>query len=516
METTPEPIPVVLPATGETERHITPTPIGDLPGLLEAARAAQASWARASLTDRSVALRGVVTTLRDEADRVADAVHRFNGKSVGEALISEVFPTLAGYDFFARCAAQHLADEHVPLAAVPGAYSRVIREPLGVIGVIAPWNYPFHLSQMDVPAALMAGNAVIIKMSEHAAGIGEVIVEILEAADLPRGLVQVIQGRGDLGEALIGAGIDKVCFTGSTTTGRAVYAAAARAMIPCTLEMGGKDAALVLEDADLEDAADGIVWAAMTNAGQVCASIETVHVPRSTLDPFLAAVQDRMDALAPGEVGPMTTGFQRDKVLEQVDEALAQGAAIAAEGPAPAAPDRSVTPQFLVDVPDHAALAGEETFGPVCVVRPYDDLEAAVAAVNDSPYGLTASVWTADREHGVALARLLEVGTVTINEHVITPGLAEAPWAGQKESGLGGISHSHLSLASFTKVKYVYHDRGLVRFRFWRFPMSAEKVAWFRGYLRGEFANSTASRLWHRLRNLPRLLLGGQPRVDLK
>ncbi|TAH38244.1 MAG: aldehyde dehydrogenase family protein [Planctomycetota bacterium] len=499
-------IEIYVPATGELERTKEATAITSLPDVMARARAAQAGWAQRSLRERAAVLLRVAEVLYRSADGLAEALQRYNGKSAEEALLSEVYPAAANFRYFARASARHLRPRRLRLGALPLAYSRVRYEPLGVVGVIAPWNYPFLLATLDLPAALMAGNACVIKVSEHAAATGERIEQVLAEARMPAHLVQVIYGFGDLGAALIESGIDKLCFIGSSRVGRLVYAAAAQRMIPVTLELGGKDAALLLEDADLEDAADGILWAGLANCGQACASVELVYVPDALRADFIARLQRKLAALPEESLGAMNVPFQKQLVLEQLRDARERGARVVAERARRGDHPFLLPITFLSDVPDDALLLREETFGPVLAIQGYRSLEEALRRINASPFGLTSSIWTADRRRGQELAHRLQSGTVTINEHMITPGMPEAPWGGWKASGLG-VSHSVLSLPAFCRLQYVFHDRGLLRYKFWRFPYSAGKARWLRRFLASQLDPSPWRRFTSLLAAAPRLLL---------
>jgi acyl-CoA reductase-like NAD-dependent aldehyde dehydrogenase len=437
---------------------------------------------------------------------VADEIARFNGKTQTEALMSEVYPTLATFRFFATKGRKALSPRHIGLNALPGAYSRLEFEPLGVVGVISPWNFPFKLMLQDVPAALMAGNSVLIKVSEHAAAIGPIIEELLAASDIPSGLVTLLQGEGDVGQALIQSGIDKVVFTGSTRTGKSIYQAAAEAMIPATLEMGGKDAAILLPDAPIDETARGVLWAAMTNSGQVCASIERIYVPESIKSAFVQRLGQLLESLPTSSLGTMNTHFQREKVAAQVAEAQEAGARVAAvrragDDEGVLAMDRLV----LCDVDSGVALHREETFGPAVAVVGYEDLEGVLSEINTGEFGLTTSIWTNDRPRARRLASRIQTGAVTINEHLITPGFPEAPWTGHRGSGMG-FSMSLMSLVGFSRLRYVFDDRGLIRFRFWRYPYDAAKRAWFEEFIDAKYATGPR-RLFAMARALPAIFL---------
>lgn len=482
------------------------TDVESLPEIISTAREAQAKWGAVSLGMRSRGLMSVVRHLHRYSDDYSERLSRLNGKPSIEAMVGEIYPTLSTFRYFARKGPAALKPRRVPIGAVPMAYSRLAFDPLGVIGVISPWNYPFKLMLQDVPAALISGNAVIIKVSEHATAVGDLAEELLRDSELPQGLVQFIFGYGELGAKLVSSGIDKVSFTGSSATGRSVYEAAAKAMIPATLEMGGKDAAIILEDADLDDAARGILWGALTNCGQACASIESIYCPVSLRDDFSKHLTSLLESLPNGSLGTMNTVFQKEKVFAQVKEAVDRGATIVAQRKSSVSNNPySIDAVFIDDVAEDSPLRCEETFGPVILVHSYKDLDDVIDEVNSGSYGLTASIWSKDRANARKLATRIDTGIVTINDHLITPGLPEAPWFGRKASGLG-LSMSTHSLMGFSRLRYVYDDRGLVKYKFWRYPYDKTKKAWLKVFLSGQISENPITRFIGFLRSMPAML----------
>lgn len=506
-------VPLISAREGRVVGDRPTTLLESIPGVVAEARRAHDAWARRSLKDRSRVLHSVVRELHTAHASIAESISRFNGKPVMEALIGEVYPTMATFRFFARKGPKALAPRRISLDAIPFAYSQLEFEPMGVIGVISPWNYPFKLMLQDAPAALIAGNAVVIKVSEHAAAIGAIVEDVMAKSDLPEGLISLIYGAGEVGGALVASGIDKVVFTGSSATGERVYAAAAKAMIPATLEMGGKDAAIILEDADIEDTARGVLWGAMTNSGQVCASIETIYCPEGLKDSFLAKCQTLLETLPAESFGTMNTRFQKDKVEAQINEAIAAGASVVADRePTTEDGEFAMRSVFLEGVPAEAAMRCEETFGPAVAVVGYESLDTVVDQVNGGIYGLTTSIWSRDRGRARELASRIDTGAVTINEHLITPGFPEVPWTGHRASGIG-LSMSTLSLVGFSRLRYVYDDRGIVRYRFWRYPYDAAKRAWLSHFIDAKFA-SGPRKLIGLLRAMPTILLRRNHRWD--
>jgi succinate-semialdehyde dehydrogenase/glutarate-semialdehyde dehydrogenase len=329
--------------------------------------------------------------------------------------------------------------------------------------------------------SLLAGNGVVLKPSEFTPLIADKLRNLLEEAGVPRGLVQVVQGRGDIGAALIASGVNMIVFTGSVATGRKVNVAAAEQMIPCVLELGGKDPAIVLDDADLETTALKVAWGAFANSGQTCASIERVYVQEGVAKAFTDRVVGIARGLRQGEpnrhdvdVGAMTTQMQVDIVRRHLDEAKARGAKVLAGGEIKVTPDgaRFVQPTVLTDVAQDMAIVRDETFGPMLPILTFRTEDEAVRLANDSPYGLSAYVFTRDRERADRIANQLLAGTVMHNDALYTHAAPETPWGGVKASGLGRVHGKH-GLRDLCEVRHV----NLERFNFpafWFYPYSAK------------------------------------------
>jgi acyl-CoA reductase-like NAD-dependent aldehyde dehydrogenase len=329
--------------------------------------------------------------------------------------------------------------------------------PLGLVGVIGPWNYPLTNSFGDCIPALAAGNSVILKPSEVTPLTSLLLADGLRECGLPDDVFQVATGRGPTGEALIDA-VDMVMFTGSTETGRKVMARAARTLTPVALELGGKDPMIVLSDADLERAANAAVYYSMLNTGQTCISIERVYVEAPVYDDFVARVTQKARALRHGapdgpgsvEVGAMTHGPQVDIVERHVEDARARGARVLVGGRREGRPGHWFEPTVLADVNHDMAIMREETFGPTLPLMKVADADEAVRLANDSPYGLGASVFTRDVARGEALARRLESGSVCVNDALLNYYALELPMGGAKASGLG-YRHGPGGIRKFTQ-----------------------------------------------------------------
>jgi succinate-semialdehyde dehydrogenase/glutarate-semialdehyde dehydrogenase len=323
---------------------------------------------------------------------------------------------------------------------------RIVYRPLGVVGVISPWNAPFVLSMNPTIQALVAGNTVVLKPSEVAPFSGLMAGELFGQAGLPKDVLQVLTGDGETGAALTRAGVDKISFTGSVATGRKVAVACAEQLIPCTLELGGKDAMVVCDDVDVDTAAGGAVAGAFMNTGQYCCGTERVYVVDSIADEFTQKVVDRVSALRQGAEGEFDVGAifwprQLEIIEEHVADAVDKGARVLAGGRRnPALEGLFYEPTVLSDVNHEMRVMREETFGPILPIMRVRDEEEAIALANDSPYGLGANVWTRDKGKGFRLARRIQSGSVCVNDMTMTYGIQEAPFGGLKESGVGQVN----------------------------------------------------------------------------
>jgi acyl-CoA reductase-like NAD-dependent aldehyde dehydrogenase len=446
-----------------------------------AARAAQQGWAAKPIKDRGRVLGRFEQLVLDRADELADLLVRENGKTRNEALFMEVLPVADLTWYFARKAERLLRDERIPLHMFPHKKSYLRFYPRGVIGIISPWNYPFSIPAGDVVMALMAGNGVVLKPSEFTPLIAERLRALLEEAGVPRGLVQVVHGKGDVGAELIKSGVNMVVFTGSVATGRKVNVAAAEQMIPCVLELGGKDPAIVLPDADLEATALKVAWGAFANSGQTCASVERVYVHESIAPQLTEKLVKIAEGLRQGEpnsydvdVGAMTTQLQVDIVKRHLDDARAKGAKVLAGGEVKVYPDggRFVQPTVLANVTHEMAVMRDETFGPLLPIMTFRTEEEAVRLANDSPYGLSAYVFTRDKAKADQIANQLLAGTVMHNDTLYTHAAPETPWGGVKASGLGRVHGKH-GLRDLCEVRHVNLER--LNFpAFWFYPYSAK------------------------------------------
>jgi acyl-CoA reductase-like NAD-dependent aldehyde dehydrogenase len=467
------------PATGERLAAVEATPLEDVASIVAKAHSAQALWSEVPLAKRVKAVEKVRRRVLARAEEIAKLIRSETGKPEVEALLGEVLPTADVVAYWA----EHVLEELEPYEAEIDTFSYpkkrgwIHREPRGVIALITPWNFPFALPLRTIVPALMAGNAVVLKPSEITPRTGKLIAELF--SDLVQdGLVALVQGGGAVGERVVSANVDFVTFTGSTRTGRKVAHACADRLIPCTVELGGNDAAIVLADADLDRAANGIVWGAMMNAGQNCGSVERVYVDKPVAEELTKKIVAAASALRFGEdIGPLTTVAQRTIVERHVAEATAAGAKVLAGGERieqEASNERETSgyrPTVVALDSEETPLMADETFGPVVPILAVDGVEEAVRRANASRYGLTASLWTTNVRDAERIARRLRAGVVTINNHAFTGAVPSMPWGGVGESGWG-VTGSHFALDHFTRPRLVLVDRSQAVREMWWFPYS--------------------------------------------
>ncbi len=492
------------PATGEVLRELECTGEAEVGAAVERARSAQTAWAELGLRHRIAVLREFQAKLYARKSEVAAAITREVGKPLAEALVTEVLVVLDAARFLIDNAWKLLRDEPVPHANVVTKLKRgwLVREPHGVVGIISPWNYPFSIPATETLAALVAGNAVVLKPSELTPLVALELASLLHAAGVPKDVFQVMVGEGPAGAAMVRSPIDKLVFTGSVTTGKRIASAAAERLLPVVLELGGKDPMLVLDDADVEVASSAAVWGAFVNAGQACLSVERCYVHRSLYEAFAAACAEKTKKLRVGngmdahtDVGPMIQERQVRIVESHVEDAKARGARILTGGTR--LPELGVNfyaPTVLAGVTHDMRIMREETFGPVLPVMACNDDEEAVRLANDSEYGLAASVWTRDAKRGERLARRIHAGTVMVNDVISCFGISEAPHGGVKASGVGR-THGRFGLDEMVRVKYLDTDLMPGMKKVWWHGYGDDFRRQMEGFLDMQFARSVGKRL---------------------
>jgi acyl-CoA reductase-like NAD-dependent aldehyde dehydrogenase len=455
-------------ALAESDAKETATTRADVPATVAKAREAQRKWAETPMEERIKALLGVKDRVLDRAEEIARKVHGEIGRPEIEVLLGEVLPTGDVVQYWCDSIEELLDPMEVELdrLSFPGKTGTIHREPRGVIALITPWNMPVAIPLRTIVPALLAGNAVVHKPSEVSPGAGNIVAELF-AGLLPEGLLGTVQGGKEQGAALAEADVDMVVFTGSVASGRKVAHACAEKLIPCSLELGGKDAAIVLADANLERAANGIVWGALTMSGQNCASVERVYVEKAVAKELTDKITSVVKGLASGDVGPLATKEQRATVAAHVTGAKDAGAKIVVGGEP--GEGLAYAPTVMTVSSDDLPIMKDETFGPVIPIAEVADVEEAITRANASRYGLTASIWTRKTRRAEDLARRLRAGVVTINNHAFTGALPQAPWSGVGESGYG-ITSSPLALEHLTRPRFLLVDKNRAKRELWWYP----------------------------------------------
>ncbi|MGO9310717.1 MAG: aldehyde dehydrogenase family protein [Spirochaetia bacterium] len=454
------------PATGRRLASLKEHDLAHVKQAVRKAREAQRAWAETPLRERQARAREMGRAIMARADQIAEIVSRCTGKTRVDALSGDVFSAVGMPAYYARIAPSVLRPRKLRRSSILffNKISRLTRVPYGVIGIITPWNYPFSLPMHEVVQALLAGNGVVLKVSTQVQPVGEEIAELVKAAGFPEGLFSLVHMRGAAAaDAMLASGIDKLFFTGSIASGKELMAKAAARLVPVVLELGGNDPMIVLDDANLDRAAAGALWAGMTNAGQSCAGVERVYVQEGAWDGFRKRLADQVSRLRVGpdkdfdvEVGSLTSDEQKRKVEGVLRDALKKGARIVAQsGPS----SGLFQPLIVLENADGSMTAMcEEIFGPIIALQKVRDESEAVARANDSVYGLTASVWSGNRRRARRVASRIRAGAVTLNDHLISFGMAETPWGGFGQSGIGR-THGALGFEEMTQPRVIVDDR---------------------------------------------------------
>jgi acyl-CoA reductase-like NAD-dependent aldehyde dehydrogenase len=500
-----EQVPSINPATGEVNGGRYRTDPSCLPRCVAQARIAQARWARTPISERAAMLKRLRSSILGSRNILADLIVQESGKPRVEALFADIFVALDTAEYFYKNAETLLRPQRVPhhSLAAKAKTGLLTYDPLGVIGIISSWNYPLAIPLGQIIPALVAGNAVICKTSEFTPHCGAWIQKLFSFVDLPHGLLSIIQGGADVGQALIDAAPDKIIFTGSVETGRRVAEACGKRLIPTTLELGGKDAMIVLADANLDVAASGAVWGSFTNCGQVCLSVERIFVEQSVSQKFaeLCVEKTKKLRLGPGndpatDVGPLIRPQHVERMTALIDDAVTLGARVLCGGkPRPDLGPNFFEPTVIVDVDSASRLFREETFGPILAIhRRVDDAEEAVTRANRSPFALSASVWTRDAARGKAIAAKLRAGAVMVNDAISYFAIAEAPHGGCGLSGWGR-THGKAGLMEMVQTKYIDVDRMPRREKPWWFRYGKDVDTAADAFLQFEYADKLKTRL---------------------
>jgi len=502
----------VNPASGEVLREIACAVPADVTEAVSRARGAQPEWERTSLRHRLAVVEKFQRLLTERKQQVARVITSESGKPYAEALLTEILVVLDTARFLRDQSYEFLREKPVPHGSLvtKTKRGRLVHEPYGVIGIISPWNYPFAIPATESLAAIVTGNAVVLKPSELTPLSALELAALLREAGVPENVFQVLVGDGLTGAALAESNIDKLIFTGSVATGKRIAQTAAARLLPVVLELGGKDPMVVLDDADLDVASSGAVWGAFVNAGQACLSVERCYVHRKIYDSFTSLCAEKAKQLRIGngmdpatDIGPLIYERQLRTVEQHVEDARGQGARVLTGGKRlPSLGPNFYSPTVLADVTHQMLVMREETFGPVLPIMPFDSDDEAIRLANDSEYGLAASVWTRDRSRGEKIARQIKAGMVMVNDAISCYGISEAPHGGIKASGIGR-THGKLGLEEMVRAKYLDLDL-LPRIKKpWWYSYGAQMANAAEGFLDFQFAGEMKRRLVGGIRAIP-------------
>jgi succinate-semialdehyde dehydrogenase/glutarate-semialdehyde dehydrogenase len=520
------------PATGEEVGRVDQTSDAEVRAAVDRSRQAFHLWKNTSFRQR----RDLVMRARDvilaEMEDIAQLISSESGKPSGEAIAMEIAPVLDLMQFFARNSESILRRRRrsIGLYATMGRYSHIVYHPLGVVAIIPARNYPFSIPLGEASMAIMAGNSVVIKPSELTPLTGLRIGEIFEKAGAPADLVQIVTGDGRTGAALVDAAPDKIMFTGSVATGKKIAAAAAKNLTSVVLELGGKDPMIVFDDANLELAAGAAVWGAFCNAGQSCSSVERLYVQEDVADELTKLIVEKTRELKLGSgdredvsIGAMSSERQLRIVEDHVEQFRRDGAKIETGGKRGTGSHSAVLsptfkkydlgeglfyePTVISGATNDMRAMQEETFGPTLPIATFKTEVEAIRLANDSEFGLTASVWTADYARGRRVAEKIEAGSVCVNEVLYTHGIGQTPWGGFKNSGRGR-THGPEGLLELVQAQHIHVNRFAFLPDAWWMPYTPEAVKTFRGFATkfasGSLIKTTAllPQLWRRIKEL--------------
>jgi succinate-semialdehyde dehydrogenase/glutarate-semialdehyde dehydrogenase len=459
----------INPANGEVIGRTKEDNIQTLQAAVIRARIAQKEWASFSFDKRKEYLLKIRDFIVENADEISEVISKDNGKTRTDAISTEVLSSAMAINYYAKKAKIILKRKHLKAGSILTINKRsyVDRVPYGVIGIISPWNYPFAIPFHEIAMALIAGNAVLLKTATQTLEVGKIITRAVNSANLPDGLFTFLNIPGSIaGDAFIDSGIDKLFFTGSVAVGKKLTLKASEKLLPLSLELGGNDAMIVCKDADVIRAANGALWAGLSNAGQSCAGIERIYVEQEIYSDFIALLKHKLKRLRVGqdvdynvEIGAITTKQQLETVKLHLQDAIEKGASITSCDVDETTINKGQLhpPVIIENVNDEMLTMKDETFGPLLAVEKVSSIEEAITKANNSYLGLTASVWTKDSKKGKEIASKLQAGAVMINDHLMSHGLAETPWGGFKLSGTGR-THGYLGLEGMTQPRVVIND----------------------------------------------------------
>lgn len=500
------------PATGEQIGKSELNTTNDLTKMINESRKAQIEWQSIPVKERSKRIFKIKDHLVDNMDELSQMISDDNGKVRFDALATEIFPAIMATKYYAKNAAKFLKPKKIHGSSIVLINKRsfVRYEPFGVVGIISPWNYPFSIPYSEVIMGLLAGNGVILKTATETQMVGKALRDAINSADLPKGLFQYINIPGRIaGEAFLKSGINKLFFTGSVPVGKILMKIAADTLTPVSLELGGNDAMLVCEDADIDRAVNGAVWGGLSNAGQSCGGVERIYIHENIYDSFMQKLKENVETLKIGDpsnfdtdVAVMTTEKQVNSVKLHLDDAIKNGAVLYAESKTTDDSKNILTPKVLTNVNHKMIMMREETFGPLIGVMKVENMEEAIELANDSSLGLTGSVWSKNNKKAIEIGKRIKAGAITINDHLMSHGLAETSWGGFKESGIGR-THGEQGFMEMVQAQYIVNDiLPGVKKNIWWHPYSKDLYEGLKSIVYLFYGNSISQRIRNLLKPL--------------
>ena len=449
------------------------------------ARQAQPTWAALSFKERGEYMEKMSRHILANSDRVMNQVVRETGKARSDAFTMEVFSSCDSLCYYAKHAARILrSSSHKPHGLMRfGKRVKWLYQPLGVVGIITPWNGPFVLALCQGCQALMAGNAVIVKGSEVTPLSTKLVEDMFREIGLPEGVFQVLSGDGETGSDLIDSGVDKISFTGSVATGRKVGAACGERLIPCTLELGGKDAMIVCADANIDRAVQGAAVGSCMNSGHYCCGTERIYVVEEVYDEFMSKLKTHVEELKQGpqlgfeeDVGAIFWDRQMKIIETHMQDAVDKGAKVLVGGKRnPNQEGLYYLPTLISEVNHEMLIMHEETFGPIVAVMKVKDENEAIRLANESDYGLSGTIWSNDDKRAAELAAKMHTGSVCINDMTVTYGIPAAPFGGVKNSGVG-LVNGEIGLRNYCQLKPLIFDKSPKKPLISAFPRTAKQA----------------------------------------
>ncbi len=479
--------PATLEFLGETQGIVPEV----LPDLILKSRAIQKRWVVTSIKSRLTLLKKLLYYVSDNIEDIAKVIHQETGKPKIEAINSDVIAGMGAIRFSIDVLKKVLKPKKIPFKGMKlpmrymGRSSYIVPKPVGVVGIISPWNFPFGIPFSQIIMAIAVGNSVILKPSSSTVLTGLKIGEVFEKAGFPKDLVQVVPGDGNIiGNALAKSDVDRLIFTGSVVVGKEIMKNASQRLTPVALELGDKSPMVVFNDTDLERTVNGALWNSFVNSGQVCASIKRIYVQESVYDEFVIKLKDAVQKLRQGwnwddpniDIGPLINKSALEKIEKHIERAKEQGATIITGGKRnPDLKGYFFEPTIITNVKQSDDVVQEEIFGPIIAILKFSSEEEAIRLANDTKFGLFGSVWTIDLNKGKRVAEQLTMGTVAVNNHTYTYGLPQTPWGGNKNSGFGR-THGLLGFQELLEPHHVHVDKGKFRKDLWWFPYNKQKL----------------------------------------